>query len=441
MSTPFNARFGLVANGAGLVSNSSILQAVSNAYQVNSTVFSVNSSLSVSLSGNNLFGNSTYFRVNTAFETNSSQMRLLANLVFANTTYFRVNTAFEAIGSTEVKLLSNAFFMNSSSLTIGTNTTIVNIPGMIAAATTENAIDPIDDFILFFDSSVNALRKTTPTNVVASAVAGVGSFNTRTGSVVPANGDYTAAQITFTPAGGIAASNVQVAIEELDTEKAPKASPVFTGTVTLPTVLLQNSVTVTNTSIIAFANSSNTYDGSTAGASLFKFSDNNFYFDNYDGILIFRRTGSANTFLIHANGQPVFTLTPLVGSTPVALTASPTFTGTTVFQGTVRNEANIAHQNLTFASPIDWNLANAQVVTVTLTGSGTMAAPTNMKVGTYILHVIQGGAGSYTLTWNGVFKWPGGVAPVLSTAVGRRDLFSFVCDGTNMYGSYLPDVR
>jgi hypothetical protein len=42
-----------------------------------------------------------------------------------------------------------------------------------------------------------------------------------------------ASEVVNTPAGTIAATTVQAAIDELDTEKAPKASPVFTGTVNL----------------------------------------------------------------------------------------------------------------------------------------------------------------------------------------------------------------
>ena len=42
-----------------------------------------------------------------------------------------------------------------------------------------------------------------------------------------------ASNIGFSPAGGVASTNVQGAIEEVDTEKAPKASPTFTGTVAL----------------------------------------------------------------------------------------------------------------------------------------------------------------------------------------------------------------
>lgn len=42
-------------------------------------------------------------------------------------------------------------------------------------------------------------------------------------------------QIKNTPAGNIAATNVQSALNELDTEKSPLLSPSFTGTPTAPT--------------------------------------------------------------------------------------------------------------------------------------------------------------------------------------------------------------
>ena len=48
---------------------------------------------------------------------------------------------------------------------------------------------------------------------------GVDSFNGRTGVVVSQAGDYAAGIISNTPAGGIAATNVQAAINELDSEK------------------------------------------------------------------------------------------------------------------------------------------------------------------------------------------------------------------------------
>ena len=44
-----------------------------------------------------------------------------------------------------------------------------------------------------------------------------------------------ASNVQFTPTGSIASNNVQTALAEVDTEKAPKASPTFSGTVSLDT--------------------------------------------------------------------------------------------------------------------------------------------------------------------------------------------------------------
>jgi hypothetical protein len=56
--------------------------------------------------------------------------------------------------------------------------------------------------------------------------------------------DQTAAEVPFTATGGIVATDVQAAIAELDTEKAPLASPTFTGTVTIPTPFTLGAVSV-----------------------------------------------------------------------------------------------------------------------------------------------------------------------------------------------------
>jgi hypothetical protein len=52
-----------------------------------------------------------------------------------------------------------------------------------------------------------------------------------TGDSIQDGGAFTAETIPTVPAGTLAASNVQDALDELDTEKAPMASPAFTGTV------------------------------------------------------------------------------------------------------------------------------------------------------------------------------------------------------------------
>jgi len=152
--------------------------------------------------------------------------------------------------------------------------------------------------------------------------------------------------------------------------------------------------------------------------------------NNYASILSANNSaasnGWANTVGSSANSFANITYAPKI---------SPTFTGT------ITINANIANQTLTDAATINWNVSLGSVATVTLSDNRTIAAPTNLKIGTYILHVIQDGTGGRSMTWDAVFKWPTGVAPVLSTSPNARDLFSFVCDGTNLYGSYLPDVR
>ena len=61
----------------------------------------------------------------------------------------------------------------------------------------------------------------------------------------------TAAGTSFTPAGGVAATNVQAAISELDTEKAPIASPTLTGTPATTTPLTSdNSTRIASTAFV-----------------------------------------------------------------------------------------------------------------------------------------------------------------------------------------------
>lgn len=97
---------------------------------------------------------------------------------------------------------------------------------------------------------------------------------------------------------------------------------------------------------------------------------------------------------------------------------------------------NFNATTLTDAATISWDASLNQVTSVTLAGNRTMGAPTNLKDGaTYILHVIQDGTGTRTITWNAVFKWAGGEAPTLTETAGARDIITFISDGTNLYGA------
>ena len=60
-------------------------------------------------------------------------------------------------------------------------------------------------------------------------------------------------------------------------------------------------------------------------------------------------------------------------------------------------------------------------------GNRTLGAPSNVKNGAiYTWRIIQDGTGSRTLAYNSVFKFPGGVAPVLSTGAGDIDYITGV---------------
>jgi len=113
--------------------------------------------------------------------------------------------------------------------------------------------------------------------------------------------------------------------------------------------------------------------------------------------------------------------------------SNPQFTGTIDIA-----QANIKNQTLTDGATINWNAASGTIATVTLGGTRTMANPSNLKVGTYMIFIKQDATGSRGLSWGTVFKWPGGAAPVLSTAANSVDIVSFYSDGTNMYGVFVP---
>jgi hypothetical protein len=84
------------------------------------------------------------------------------------------------------------------------------------------------------------------------------------------------------------------------------------------------------------------------------------------------------------------------------------------------------------ADTISWKVGNKQKSTLTANCTYTFTAPSGPC--SVILKIIQGGSGSYTVTWPGTVKWSGGVAPTLSTGVGDIDIVSFYYDGTSYFG-------
>jgi len=119
-----------------------------------------------------------------------------------------------------------------------------------------------------------------------------------------------------------------------------------------------------------------------------------------------------------------------------------TFSGNVTMSGVINTTtANVLNQTITFSSPNTvWYAINGTIATLTLTGNTTLtiSGPT---IQTYILYVKQDSTGSRYITWGSNFKWASGIAPVLTTNANATDLISFISDGTNMYGSFLPNVK
>lgn len=115
---------------------------------------------------------------------------------------------------------------NDAQITKATFTAKGQIIGASASATPGALAAGTDGHVLTLDSTQTLGIKW------AAAGGGGGSVSDvfgRTGSVVAVAGDYTADEVDFDPAGSIAATDVQAAIEELDSEKEPTISSGTTG--------------------------------------------------------------------------------------------------------------------------------------------------------------------------------------------------------------------
>jgi len=109
--------------------------------------------------------------------------------------------------------------------------------------------------------------------------------------------------------------------------------------------------------------------------------------------------------------------------------------------GTLSDAANVTHTVLTPGANVSWNVSTGRIASLTLTSTSTVHIdnPTSLKVGTYLMHVVN--ATTANVNWGSVFKWSGGFEPVFTAAANSRDILSFLSDGTNLYGSYMNDVR
>jgi hypothetical protein len=81
------------------------------------------------------------------------------------------------------------------------------------------------------------------------------------------------------------------------------------------------------------------------------------------------------------------------------------------------------------------NFNNGNNQKLTLTGAVNLGFSNPISGANYTLVLVQGGSGSYTVTWPASVLWPSGVDPILSTAIGAVDAINLLYDGTNYLGT------
>jgi len=92
---------------------------------------------------------------------------------------------------------------------------------------------------------------------------------------------------------------------------------------------------------------------------------------------------------------------------------------------------------------ITLNMATANNISMTLTGSSTLANPTNLTAGqSGVIVITQDGTGGRTLAFGSSWKFPSGTAPTLTTAANSVDVIAYYCESSSRITARLvADVK
>ena len=121
----------------------------------------------------------------------------------------------------------------------------------------------------------------------------------------------------------------------------------------------------------------------------------------------------------------------------VGTTDTQGLTNKTLTNPTVTNyvESVVAIGTVSSSSTISLTSGTVQTATLTASTACTFTMPTATAGKSFILLLKQAAStGNGTATFTGV-KWSSAGTPTMTATAGKMDIFSFVADGTNWYGS------
>ena len=189
-------------------------------------------------------------------------------------------------------------------------------------------------------------------------------------------------------------------IDQANLGLLPKSGGTLTGTLTTVDVTFQgdnySAVWDKSDNALEFADNAKLVFGGATDLTITHDGSNSILNENGTGNLQFQRNGSTKLELVSGG---------------VKLTGGA--------------EANITA--LSDGATITIDMATACHHSVTLGGNRTFAAPSNQVVGqSGSIFITQDGTGSRTASFNGAFKFTGGLAPTLTTTAGAIDRIDYI---------------
>lgn len=135
-------------------------------------------------------------------------------------------------------------------------------------------------------------------------------------------------------------------------------------------------------------------------------------------------------------------VTAVTGTGNAVLATSPTITTPTLASPTLSGAYVETPYSATVAGTVTISLTTNgtfQILTMTSATNLAVTMPTAVSGQSFILILKQPASGTAnSVTWSTV-KWSGGTTPTVTATVGKADVFTFISDGTNWYGSYVQN--